>query len=121
MTSERARTLATKLKHDLDELVGKDVWSEESLEVWLRSDLRCVYCERDMLNQRNTAYHFANLDHVLPWRKYDIPARDRSNLVLSCWACNALKRTFGPKQIRRTNLHRFRWLSGNRRTAGTIH
>lgn len=67
--------------------------------MWLRDGGRCVYCNRDLLEFRRTAYHDQCKEHVLPARKYKI--HDWWNLVLSCRECNSLKGQYDPNKTGR--------------------
>src|SRR5579859_6300175 len=71
-------------------------WSAETLVMWLECDCRCVYCDRDMLQDRDIAYFFSHSDHLLPKSKYPQLADDPTNRVLSCKACNTLKGDWDP-------------------------
>jgi HNH endonuclease len=73
-------------------------YSERSLAILLRDQGRCVYCEIDLMENRQLAYHFVSYDHLLPKHKYDKLASDINNLVLSCRACNGPKRRWDPNE-----------------------
>lgn len=84
-------TGATELDHWLTvarELIAADPevlapnWSETTLAVWLRDGCQCVYCGFNLLDDRNFAYHFSSLDHLLPRSKYSGLERDLTNQVL---------------------------------------
>jgi hypothetical protein len=71
-------------------------WSPAALEIWLRDGCRCVYCDRDMLESRDTTYYFWCAEHVLPVHKYEHLKHAVWNQVLSCHPCNQLKHRFDP-------------------------
>jgi 5-methylcytosine-specific restriction endonuclease McrA len=71
-------------------------WPLQDLTIWLRDGCRCVYCDRDMLHDRDITYCLYNYDHVLPVRKYPALENARWNRVLACRGCNSWKATFDP-------------------------
>lgn len=75
-------------------------WARRVIEIWLRDNCSCVYCELNMLENRETAYFFSSTDHLLPvgvW-KYKELENEFWNQVLACRNCNGLKHTFDPAQ-----------------------
>ncbi len=66
-------------------------WSIETLKVWSMSDFRCVYCNLDLLETLDNN-QLGVLDHLLPQSRYPQLVNSESNLVLSCWVCNRIKR-----------------------------
>jgi hypothetical protein len=71
-------------------------WSRQTLELWLRYECRCVYCGRDMLENRDITYYFWCAEHVLPVHKYGYLKDAIWNQVLACRTCNQLKQRFDP-------------------------
>jgi HNH endonuclease len=71
-------------------------WSIETLTTWLECDCRCAYCGHDMLQNRDIAYFFSHSDHILPQCKHPQLGDAPSNRVLSCKACNTMKRDWDP-------------------------
>ncbi len=71
-------------------------WPLRTLEIWLRDECKCVYCERNMIENREITYFCSSLDHLLPVHKYE-PLKDEAwNQVLACRNCNGLKGKFDP-------------------------
>src|SRR5215831_13655747 len=68
------------------------------LEIWLRDECRCVYCGRNLLQDRDITYFFYCYDHLLPKEKekYAALRTETWNKVLACRACNSWKSTFDP-------------------------
>ena len=63
-------------------------WSTTAVDIAIRADFRCEYCNRDLIDSVND-YDSLQVDHILP------RADDREelwNLALSCKTCNFLKR-----------------------------
>jgi hypothetical protein len=71
-------------------------WPLSDLTIWLRDDCRCVYCGRDMLQDRDVTYCLYSYDHVLPVKKYPSLESASWNRVLACRGCNAWKSSFDP-------------------------
>jgi hypothetical protein len=72
-------------------------WSPETLAVWLRHNCKCVYCDRDLLENRDIAYFFSDREHVLPKSKYPSLEFDPNNIVVACAACNTIKGRLEPQ------------------------
>ena len=70
---------------------GKRRW----IKIWARDGFCCVYCGKNLLSDviRMTS---AQLDHIIPKSKYKGYINEDSNLVLSCYCCNQIKRAFDP-------------------------
>jgi len=64
------------------------------LEIWLRDNGRCAYCERDLLSDRDLTYFFYCYDHILPVSRFPLLKDAAWNKVLACRACNSWKGTF---------------------------
>jgi hypothetical protein len=80
--------------HNMEQLFNELApygWSRETLEIWSRSDFKCVYCNLDMLASVDNN-QLGALDHLLPQSRYPLLVKTPSNLVLSCWVCNRIKR-----------------------------
>ena len=71
-------------------------WSPETSAVWLRHNCKCVYCDRDLLENRDIAYFFSDREHVLPKSKYPSLEFDPNNIVVACAACNTIKGDWNP-------------------------
>lgn len=85
--------LAKTLKQD--NRLGK--WGEKDLRIWLRDSFKCAYCDKDLLQDYETAYYDYSYDHLLPKSAYkELESAVELNLVLSCWACNKMKGTWDP-------------------------
>ena len=65
------------------------------ITIWVRDRFCCVYCGENLLRD---VVHMtsAQLDHILPKSKYKDYTNEDSNLVLSCYCCNQIKRAFDP-------------------------
>ena len=60
--------------------------------VYVRTGGRCEYCGCDLLRDR-LGYAAANVDHLLPKKKYDDHINERKkNWVLCCSCCNSTKK-----------------------------
>ena len=94
--SSRWLSLADELFKTNPDIFNEDNYSVQSLSIYLRDLGRCVYCGLDLLQQRQHAYHFVSFDHLLPKDKYPALAKETTNLVLSCRACNGPKRQWNP-------------------------
>jgi HNH endonuclease len=71
-------------------------WAPRVREIWLRDECKCVYCARDMIENREIAYFFSSMDHLLPVHKYKDLKDQFWNQVLACRNCNGLKGRFDP-------------------------
>ena len=78
-------------------------WSAEAVDLGIRADFRCEYCDRDLIASV-TDYDAWQVDHILP----RVDQRDEFwNLALACKTCNFLKRhsitttPIDPKNARR--------------------
>jgi 5-methylcytosine-specific restriction endonuclease McrA len=79
MTPEEARK----------ELTRNHGWAGTTLDVWLRANGQCEYCEVDLVASPDLYFHGGHLDHIVP------DAGDGlDNLALACAACNRMKRRF---------------------------
>jgi|GEM_PF-3652273 len=58
-----------------------------TVEVWLRADLKCEYCGKNLAEIVADYYHGSHVDHVVPNKDDSI-----ENLALACIACNRIKR-----------------------------
>ena len=66
-------------------------WSLGTLKLWSKADFRCVYCDLNMFASLDNN-QLGVLDHLLPQSRYPLLKVSPSNLVLSCWVCNRIKR-----------------------------
>lgn len=73
-------------------------WPLEHLVIWLRDNCRCVYCGRDMLEDRDITYFLYSYDHVLPVTRFPNLEQALWNRVLACRGCNTWKGDFDPSQ-----------------------
>lgn len=89
--------VAHELISEHQEILTPD-WCDTTLAIWLRDRGHCVYCGFDLLRDRNFAYHFSCLDHVLPRSKYPALEHDLGNQVLACGSCNRVKRQWDPNE-----------------------
>lgn len=63
-------------------------WSAQQVDVGIRANFCCEYCERDLISSVND-YDAWQVDHILP--RTD-ERESLWNLALSCKTCNFLKR-----------------------------
>jgi len=65
------------------------------IKIWVRDRFCCVYCGENLLLD---VIHMtsAQLDHIVPKSRYKDYTNEDSNLVLSCYCCNQIKRAFDP-------------------------
>lgn len=63
------------------------------VSIWVRDRFRCVYCGENLLQSR-VHMSSAQLDHLLPKKKYPSYSRNPANIVLSCFCCNIIKHTY---------------------------
>ncbi len=69
------------------ELTQRLGWNARTLEVWVRAQGRCEYCEAELLGSSSVYFHGAHIDHIVPGTGDAL-----ENLALSCIACNRMKR-----------------------------
>ena len=70
-------------------------WSDAAVDIGIRADFRCEYCNRDLIASVND-YDSWQVDHILP----RVDDRDGLwNLALSCKTCNYLKRHSIPTTV----------------------
>lgn len=69
------------------------------IKIWVRDRFCCVYCGENLLLD---VIHMASaqLDHIIPKSRYKDYTNEDSNLVLSCYCCNQIKRAFDPLEKR---------------------
>ena len=72
-------------------LVKEFCFWESTAYAFIESEGRCVYCGENLYSDR-LHYYAQNIDHIFPRSKYPDLANLQSNLVLSCFKCNSLKR-----------------------------
>ena len=82
MTPEEAR----------NELTRNHGWASTTLDVWLRANGHCEYCDIDLLSSSDIYLHGGHLDHIAPDTGDGL-----DNLALACAACNRMKRRFDSK------------------------
>jgi hypothetical protein len=76
---------------------GKETAEARWVRIWVRDKFHCVYCGADLLSDL-IRMSSCQIDHLLPrskYKQYDNKESD-SNLVLSCFTCNQIKRAFDP-------------------------
>jgi hypothetical protein len=73
--------------------MGKYHWHQDLAKAMEESNGCCVYCKVNLLESR-IAYYSITLDHLLPKSKYPKIEAHLENHVLSCNACNSIKRNF---------------------------
>lgn len=87
---------ALEMAKDLIDKGQMGPWSTETTAIWLACDGKCIYCGRDLLQDRGIAYHFSNRDHILPVSARPDLVDEPTNWVLSCTGCNKEKRDWDP-------------------------
>jgi hypothetical protein len=75
-----------------DELIRNHDWAGTTLDVWLRANGHCEYCDLDLLSSSDIYFHGGHLDHIFPGAGEDL-----DNKALACAACNRMKRRFDAK------------------------
>jgi 5-methylcytosine-specific restriction endonuclease McrA len=73
-----------------------DGWSPQSIELFLKSDGRCAYCDLDLLGDARLHFDFYTFDHIVPGMLGG--GDEDKNLVLACRSCNRIKGTFDPSK-----------------------
>lgn len=77
MTSDEARVLLLN-----------NGWGGRSLDVWIRAQGRCEYCQCDLLDCPDAYLFGSEIDHSVPDGNQEL-----ANLALGCRACSHVKRT----------------------------
>jgi hypothetical protein len=90
-----AKQMATRILHKHGPIL-KNWRPQWHLEIWLRDECRCVYCRRNLLQERDIAYFFYHYDHILPQSRHPALQDAIWNKVLACHACNVWKHEFDP-------------------------
>lgn len=80
MTPSEARTALSKLG-----------WPDWMLDLGIRADFHCEYCDKDMLADVDS-YDGWQKDHIVPDGGDDL-----SNLAIACKTCNFIKRASDPQ------------------------
>lgn len=80
---------------DKEKLISKltknfGFWKSTAI-AFIEAGGECVYCGENLYSDR-LHYYSQNIDHVYPKAKYPDLANEQSNLVLSCFKCNSLKK-----------------------------
>lgn len=74
---------------------GEQIHDNRWVKIWVRDAFHCVYCNANLLADV-IRLSSAQIDHLLPKTKYREFEDFDDNLVLSCFCCNQIKRTFDP-------------------------
>jgi hypothetical protein len=90
--------LRTRAQEIIKNNPSMHAWADLTLAIWLREGCKCIYCGRDMLQDRDVAYNWQCLEHVLPKGKYPQLANCEDNWVLACNPCNAFKYAWDPNK-----------------------
>ena len=82
MDQDEARTALNKLG-----------WPEWMLDLGIRANFHCEYCDKDMLADVDS-YDGWQKDHIVPDGSDDV-----SNLAIACKTCNFIKRNSDPRPL----------------------
>ena len=88
-------------------LIDKYGWHQGLAKAMEDSNGYCRYCNKNLLVNR-IAYFSITLDHLLPKSKYPEIEANLENHVLSCNACNFIKKDFDPLDAGENPLHMLR-------------
>lgn len=86
---------------------GFGFWESTAI-AFIEAKGRCVYCGEDLFSER-LRYYSINIDHLFPQSIFPELKDVQSNLVLSCFRCNNMKRkgyypeVDNPKEMLETN------------------
>lgn len=77
-------TTASKREHSAFQPTGQWIRKDKRLAIYLRDELRCMYCGR---NLKDAAPADVTLDHLTP--RSAVGTNESTNLVTACRPCNS--------------------------------
>jgi 5-methylcytosine-specific restriction endonuclease McrA len=80
-------TLKQMDKEELIQELSKYNWDRTNVELAIRADFKCEYCEKDMLKDMEN-YKLWQVDHIIPKSSGYSNCEEFENKAISCVQCN---------------------------------